>query len=206
MGTDPLDQTEALGAEGAADSENADLAVAAIGARIRELRLQNEKTLQAMAEMTGLSASLLSLVERGKTSPSIGTLVSVSHALGVHMSDLVTPAEHDSKEPIVRRGDQAVYASSAGGQRRVVADDRIRGLEIAINEFEPGGSSADSSLHHGGYEYGVVLDGKLTVTLEDETHVLAPGDMISYDSNRPHRISNTTKRPARAVWVNLDRS
>ena len=88
----------------------------------------------------------------------------------------------------------------------MVADDRVRGLEIAVNEFAPGGSSADSPLHHGGYEYGMLLEGELSVTLDGETHVLAPGDMISYDSTIPHRIENTGQVTARAVWVNLDRS
>ncbi|MDH3499474.1 MAG: cupin domain-containing protein [Acidimicrobiia bacterium] len=187
-------------------AEQAANTVQAIGARIRHLRIQREKTLQALADATGLSASLLSLVERGKTSPSIGTLVSVSHALGVHMSDLVTSEQPQSKEPVRRSGDQPVFHTAQGGQRQVVADDRVRGLEIAINDFKPGGSSADSALHHGGYEYGVLLEGELTVTLDGEDHVLGPGDMISYDSTRPHRIYNSGTHLARAIWVNLDRS
>jgi transcriptional regulator with XRE-family HTH domain len=181
--------------------------VQAIGSRIRQLRIDREKTLQALADATGLSASLLSLVERGKTSPSIGTLVAVSHALGVHMSDLITPDTIESRVPIVRAEDQPVYSNLEGGhQRRVGADDRVRGVEIAINDFVSGGSSALSALHHGGYEYGLLLAGELTVTLDGEEHVLRPGDVISYDSTRPHRLTNTGAVPARAVWVNLDRS
>ncbi len=200
------DTERALDAGEAELASDADTTVQAIGMRIRQLRMQRDKTLQALADMTGLSASLLSLVERGKTSPSIGTLVSVSRALGVHMSDLITTAPPATKEPIVRAEDQSVYHTAEGGQRRVVADDRVRGLEIALNDFKPGGSSADSSLHHGGYEYGIVLDGELTVTLDGQEYVLRPGDMISYESTRPHRIRNTGKRAAKAVWVNLDRS
>src|SRR5918994_2299004 len=62
-------------------------ALAAIGNRIRDLRGQKTLTLQALSELTGLSPSMLSLVERGQTTPSIGTLVVISSALGVHMSD-----------------------------------------------------------------------------------------------------------------------
>ena len=181
--------------------------VQAIGTRIRQLRIDRDQTLQTLADATGLSASLLSLVERGKTSPSIGTLVAVSHALGVHMSDLVTPEAAEVRTPVIEIDDQPVFKSETGGHlRRVAADDRVRGVELAVNEFEPGGSSALSALHHGGYEYGLLLEGELTVTLDGEDHVLAAGDLISYESTRPHRITNTGRGMARAVWVNLDRS
>lgn len=193
--------------ESEAMAEAAASTVHAIGARIRQLRVDRGQTLQALADSTGLSASLLSLVERGKTSPSIGTLVAVSHALGVHMSDLITPEASSNRTPVVGLVDQPVFNDDEGGhQRRVAADDRVRGVEIAVNDFEVGGTSALSALHHGGFEYGLLLEGELTITLDGTEHVLHPGDMISYDSSRPHRITNSGDIPARAVWVNLDRA
>jgi quercetin dioxygenase-like cupin family protein len=156
--------------------------------------------------MTGLSASLLSLVERGKTSPSIGTLVAVAHALGVHMTDLVPGPPPGSEIPVVRVHEQAVYATPEGVNRRILCDDRVRGLEVALNEYTSGGRSADASLHHDGYEYGVVIEGELTVDLEGEAYLLNPGDSIAYDSSRPHRIKNNGRHEARAIWVNLDRA
>jgi transcriptional regulator with XRE-family HTH domain len=187
-------------------SDRAAETIQAIGIRIRELRAKRQLTLQALAEMTGLSASLLSLVERGKTSPSIGTLVSVAHALGIHMNDLVPGESRTWVTPVTRRDEQTRYSTPEGVARRVLKDDRVRGVEIAINEYVPGGRSASSSLHHGGYEYGFVIEGTLTVYLDEDRHVLEPGDAIGYDSTRPHRISNESKRAVRALWVNLDRS
>ncbi|MDP3984125.1 MAG: cupin domain-containing protein [Acidimicrobiia bacterium] len=180
--------------------------VQAIGARIRVLRGQRHLTLQALADLTGLSASLLSLVERGKTSPSIGTLVSVAHALDIHMNDLLPGGPGPWVTPVTRRADQREFSTPEGVTRRVLKDDRARGLEIAINEYAPGGRSAESSLHHGGYEYGMVIEGTLAVYLDNEKHMLEPGDAIGYDSTRPHRISNESKKRVRALWVNLDRS
>lgn len=180
--------------------------VQAIGSRVRELRNARGLTLQSLADMTGLSPSLLSLVERGKTSPSIGTLVSVAHALGVHMNDLV-PGEQTAREaPVQRPDDQRVYSTPEGVTRRILRDDRVRGLEIAVNQYAPDGRSADRELHHGGYEYGFVLEGVLTVDLEGESFALEPGDSIAYDSTRPHRIVNQGSATAKAIWVNLDRS
>ena len=97
-----------------------------------------------------------------------------------------------------------VYATSEGVTRRILRDDRIRGLEVALNEYGPGGESADWPLHHGGYEYGVVIEGTLTVEMDGDAYELQPGDSIAYDSTHPHRIVNRGRRAARAIWVNLD--
>lgn len=178
----------------------------AIGARVRELRLQRGLTLHGVSELTGLSPSLMSLVERGKTSPSIGTLVAVAHALGVHMADLVPGSPNDRESPVLRQADQPVFSTLEGVTRRVLRDDRLRGLEIAINEYVSGGRSAERELHHTGFEYGVVLEGELTVEVEGESHLLKAGDSIAYDSTRPHRITNQSAGAVRALWVNFDRN
>src|SRR5271165_1488673 len=68
--------------------ETADV-LATIGRNIRRLRNERGLTLQALADQTQLSASMLSLLERGKTGPSIGTLVVIASALGAQMSDLI---------------------------------------------------------------------------------------------------------------------
>jgi len=181
-------------------------ALLAIGSRIRQLRNERGLTLQTLAELTGLSASLLSLVERGKTSPSIGTLVAIAHAFDVHMTDLMPEVPATEVLPVLRHDQQHVYSTPEGVTRRILRDDRIRGLELALNEYGPGGGSDDSLLHHAGYEYGVVIEGTLTVEMDDDSYDLQPGDSIAYDSTHPHRIVNPGPGSARAMWVNLDRA
>ena len=181
-------------------------ALLAIGSRIRQLRGERGLTLQGLADMTGLSASLLSLVERGKTSPSIGTLVAIAHAFDVHMTDLMPEAPAADELPVLRYDEQRVFATPEGVNRRILRDDRVRGLEVALNEYGEGGRSADSLLHHAGYEYGMVIEGTLTVEVDGYSYELQPGDSIAYDSTHPHRIVNQGPAEARAVWVNLDRA
>ncbi|GAB4243459.1 MAG: helix-turn-helix domain-containing protein [Thermoleophilia bacterium] len=71
--------------------------------------------------------------------------------------------------------------------------------------YEPGASSAQNLIMHQGREYGLVLEGELTIDLAFEKFVLQPGDSISFDSSIPHRLSNQGDVPVRAVWfvVNL---
>lgn len=184
---------------------DAEATVVRIGNRIRALRSERSLTLQSLAEGTGLSSSMLSLVERGKTSPSIGTLVAISSALGVHMSDLFDNRQDRVEEPVTRLEDQTVYVTAQGVKRRIAKTDAERGTELVVNEYEPGTGSGAQLVHHSGFEYGLVLEGKLEVEVDGEHYELKPGDSISYDSQLPHRISNNGRKHVTAVWINLDR-
>ncbi len=177
--------------------------LAAIGARIRELRSRRGLSLQAFSELTGLSVSMLSIVERGKTSPSIGTLVVICSVLGVQMGDLLVGGPHAERDLVSRAGGQPVLQTSSGVLRRILRDDPARGVEIAVNEYAPDTGSAPEPVQHAGYEYGVVLEGELTVEVDGTKHVLHSDDLISYESSRPHRIWNYSTVRARALWVNL---
>jgi len=75
-----------------------------------------------------------------------------------------------------------------------------------MNEYAPGGASAERQLHHGGFEYGVIVEGSLTVHIEDSSFSLKVGDLVSYPSSRSHQIENKGDRNASAVWINVDRS
>lgn len=189
----------------AAPGDSAGDAITLIGTRIRDVRTMKGMPLRALAEATGLSMSMLSLVERGKTSPSIGTLIAICSALDVHMADLLAPVNLVRASPVSRAEDQTVVQTRAGVERRILRDDRANGVEIAINQYAPGTGSNPVPIHHEGFEYGIVLDGQLTVELDGKIHTLKPGDLISYDSARSHRIWNHGSRKARALWVNLRR-
>jgi quercetin dioxygenase-like cupin family protein len=146
---------------------------------------------------------MLSLLERGKTGPSIGTLVVVCSVLGAEMIDLLGPAEPVERAPVSRFASRPVFSTPDGARRRILKSDKLHGVEIAINEYSPGTSSAMSPLTHEGYEFGIALEGELEVTLNGEVHRLTEGDLISYHSTEPHRIANAGTQLARALWVNL---
>ncbi|MFC8501806.1 helix-turn-helix domain-containing protein [Pedococcus sp. NPDC057267] len=174
------------------------------GSRIRALRARQGLTLKDVGERTGVSVSMLSMLERGVATASIGTLVSVASALNVHMYDLFDHPDSGNSSPVTRIADQSVVSLGVGTTRRVAHDDATAGLEMAVNEYEPGGASGPTATHHSGREFGLLISGRLTVELDGENHHLEPGDVIAYQSTRPHRILNSGEERAVAVWVNLD--
>jgi transcriptional regulator with XRE-family HTH domain len=179
-------------------------ALARIGMRIRDHRKRGDMTLQQLAEISGISASMLSLVERGLASPSIGSLIVVSEALGCSMSELMASDDH-SDDIVVRLEDVERVTTSQNVVRQVLKEDPSNGISIAINEYAPGTSSNDTPISHGGFEYGMLLEGTLTVMVDNEVHVIRVGDLISYSSKRPHRIWNHGDHTARTIWINTNR-
>src|SRR3569833_1963158 len=162
-------------------------------------------TLQALSDSSGLSPSMLSLVERGRASPSIGSLVVIASSLGVTMSDLVAGDAAAEENLVVRASEPKAIETAQHVLRRVLREDRSRGLSIAVNEYAPGTGNADQAISHDGYEYGFILEGQLTVTVDGTGHVLNAGDLISYSSRRPHHLWNHGKSRVRTIWFNLTR-
>ncbi|MEP0321460.1 cupin domain-containing protein [Bauldia litoralis] len=196
---------EATAQQTAETSDSPARALEAIGRRIREIRKSRGMTLHALAEACGLSSSMLSLVERGLASPSIGSLVVVGEALGTTMSDFLSANDEQSDRIVTRAADAIIVETAHHVVRRMLKEDRYRGISIAINEYAPKTGSNEDPLQHEGYEYGLVLDGQLTVQVDGVSHILNEGDLISYSSRRSHRIWNHGDRVARTVWFNTTR-
>lgn len=183
-------------------SDSTEKTLAIIGQRIRELRKARGLTLQALAKATGLSSSMLSLVERGLASPSIGSLVVISEVLGKSMSELIVDGSAAPDSLVVRADEAKALKTSPGVVRRVMKEDTVNGTTIAVNEYAPHTGSSEHALSHYGFEYGFLLEGSLIVEVDGLNHVLQVGDLISYSSQRPHRIWNPGPGMARTVWFN----
>jgi transcriptional regulator with XRE-family HTH domain len=181
-------------------------ALMTMGARIHKLRGSKRVTLRKLGQQTGLSPSMLSLVERGKATPSIGSLIVICAALDVHLTDLLADSSSVPRGPISRAAKQPMLEMAKGVLHKVIRDDKVRGIEISLDEYKPRTGNAPSAVHHVGYEYGIVLEGELTVTLDGVQHRLMAGDLISYDSALPHRIWNEGREPVRTIWITLNRS
>ena len=112
---------------------------------------------------------------------------------------------HVGKGQVVRKEAQQIHVTTDGVSRRILCEDEERNIEIAINEYQPDTGNSDSRVHHPGYEYGLVLEGALNVDVNGTLYLLNPGDIISYDSNLPHRLWNNGESTTQTIWINLNR-
>ncbi|MHB8868370.1 MAG: helix-turn-helix domain-containing protein [Thermoleophilia bacterium] len=139
------------------------------------------------------------IADRGRNAP--GMVDSASESA-------TAPGDHTHHAAYVRRADrEKIVIDGFGGLlvwERLTPEHEsfVDFLEI---QYECGASSAQNLMRHSGREYGLVLEGELTVNLGFEEFTLGVGDSIAYDSTQPHRLTNRGDTLARAVWAVVKR-
>ncbi|MBB2990296.1 transcriptional regulator with XRE-family HTH domain [Mycolicibacterium iranicum] len=171
-----------------------------LGAEIRRIRMEQGLTLVDIAANTGLSASMLSMLERGKTGVSVGSLVAVASALGVAIGDLFQP-NRSPELSLVRAADQQELTIGPGVTRRVIQRSRMHGLEVASLRLAPGAHTGAELVRHDGQEIVVVQAGVLTVQIGGTLTELDAGDSIRLDADWPHRFANNGTCLSEALLV-----
>lgn len=200
-----------------------------LGERIREERVSRGVSLRTLAAEVGVSASMISQIENGKSQPSVSTLYAITSALGVSIQDVFDAALRDAQAParaIADNGSPTTVLQALGSSRGrrigpvVHPDERQvltldtgviwerlgelppHSVDFLLVTYPPGGTSSSPGglMRHPGTEFGYLISGKLTLTLGfDEIH-LTPGDSISFESTTPHSYHNEGTTPAVGVW------
>jgi transcriptional regulator with XRE-family HTH domain len=188
-----------------------------IGARLRERREQAGLSLRDLAGRIGVSASLISQIERDKVNPSVSTLWALVRELGFTMGelfavDVAEPAGGPARAtaapgPVVTPGERAVINLASGvtwERLTATSDPSVEFLRVV---YQPGSESCpeDSLVHHGGREYGYVISGLLGVRIGFDEYELGPGHSISFDASSPHRLWAIGSEPAEVLWAVVGR-
>jgi transcriptional regulator with XRE-family HTH domain len=202
-----------------------------VGPRLRAHREQRGLSLRELARRLGVSPSAISQIETGKSRPSVSTLYSIVSELGMSLDELFgaakpakTAPEPGSPAPsaqarrvprsqraaerhIQRAGSRATIDLESGVRWERLTPGPDHDIDFLFVTYDVEGSSSEGnrSMRHSGHEYGLVLSGKLEVTVGFDHYVLGPGDSISFDSTVPHRLTNLGDEPVRGVWVVVGR-
>lgn len=178
-----------------------------IGFQLKRQRLLKGMRLIDVAEVAGLSPSLISKIERNKINPSLSTLHRIAKVLETSVSALFA-LDEQVDQIVLRQQDRAV----AGKVQDIVQWEGIeaeimipyvegRLLEGFVFVMEPGGHSG-GILQHDGEECGYVLEGQLELTVGGKKYILERGDSFFFHSNTPHSYRNPGKVTARVIWIN----
>jgi len=190
--------------------------------RLRAERKRRGISLRELARRLQISPSAISQIETGRARPSVATLWAIVTELGMSLDDLFAHEAGASAEagappaapeppptalPVVTEATREALQLATGVRWERMTADTDPDVDFIWVVYEAGGSSSpeDSFIRHAGREYGLVLSGRLEVTVGFETRVLGPGDSISFDSTTPHRLRNTGDEPVTGVWVVVGR-
>jgi transcriptional regulator with XRE-family HTH domain len=175
-----------------------------IGARVRDLRTARGLTLEVLAERSGVSRSMISVIERGESSATAALLEKLAAGLGVSLASLFD-APTPSREPVARRAEQPQWRDPASGYiRRNVSPAGVASpIQIVEVEFPAGARVAfDSGARDMRVHQQVwVLDGAIEVSVGDERHQLRTGDCLAFVLDRPTAFRNRTRKTVRYAVV-----
>jgi transcriptional regulator with XRE-family HTH domain len=179
-----------------------------IAARVRELRAAHGLSLDALAGKSGVSRSMISLIERVESSPTAAVLERLAAGLGVMLASLFDPppaADRAPKGPVARRDDQPQWKDPASGYlRRNVSPPGVpQPMQIVEVRFPPGARVAfDTGARAARVHQQIwVLEGTMDITLGTERHRLREGDCLAMQLDRPTMFHNPTRKPSRYAVV-----
>jgi transcriptional regulator with XRE-family HTH domain len=178
--------------------------IEAVGSRVRALREAMGLSLRDLAERSGVSAPMLSQIERGETSPTLAIGGRVAAGLDLTLSQLLR-LDEDGHVAVVRRGQ---------GRKRRRSGHRVEELtpalpgqraDVSLHRLDSGaatGGPGDPPIHEpGSRETAVVLSGSATLVIDGQRHRLRIGDSITFDADLAHHFENDGEEPAELLAV-----
>jgi transcriptional regulator with XRE-family HTH domain len=178
--------------------------VKTIGPKIREMRKHRGMTLKEFSQRVGVTASLISQIERGVAAPSISSLKKISDTLGISIALFFNEEGRKTLtndfSPIVRKYERKILQPNPGVTYHLLSKNLQGRLEFLLAFYEVGASTGPKPYSHRGEECALVLKGKLEVQIGSSVYVLLKDDSITFSCEIPHRVSNVGKVPAVSIW------
>ena len=169
-----------------------------IGKKLRELRKQNDLTLEDLASRSELTKGFLSQVERNLTAPSIATLEDILEALGSNLSEFFH--EEEEKQIVFGTDDFFVDEKEDYQVEWIIPNAQKNQMEPILMTLYPHKKSHVQTSYTG-EEFGYVLSGAVTLELGGKSYRVRKGDSFSFKPSQQHHLKNTGKTPATVIWV-----
>jgi transcriptional regulator with XRE-family HTH domain len=161
-------------------------------------------SLRDLADRSGVSAPMLSQVERGETSPTLNVAERIASGLELTLSQLL---RLDERVHIVvtRSGDRRVTHRRGHQTEELTPPLPGQRVDVSLHRLDPGASTGqpgDPPIHEpGSRETAVILEGSISLLIDDERLDLAEGDSVTFDADLPHHFTNDGGHPARLLAV-----
>lgn len=192
--------------DGNADEPQGDDLAGAFGANVRRRREEAGLTLEQLSTQSSVSRAMLSKVERGEKSPTIGVASKIAHALDASLSELIGGAAVAASgvAVVMRKNDRPVFRDPETGFERhmVSAAPGAGGGEMVVHYLPAQVSTGLLPAYPQGSEKQlVVLDGTLTVAIGGITETLNPGDSMFFQADTDHGFANRTNAPCEYIMI-----
>lgn len=159
-----------------------------IGERLRHVRQLHKLSQRALAKRSGVTNSMISLIESNRSNPSVSALKRILDGIPLDLAEFFS-IEPTVPAKVFYRSDELLEIGKGAISYRQVGERRSgRSLQILKECYQPGADSGRVPLVHDGEEGAIILSGRLEVTVDGERRILGPGDAYYFDSRKPHRF------------------
>ena len=171
-----------------------------IGERLLSLRKERKISQRELARIADISPNSVSLIERGKISPTVATLQNIAMAFGVKIGYFFEERDnrsivHGNLNDLPRLTSQGVDIASVGQHLRA------QEMEHFFVALEPGSGSGERQVIHPGHEFVFCHQGRLDYTIDNKTYTLAAGDFLLFEASLPHTWFNSYDQIANFLLV-----
>ena len=170
-----------------------------VGNRLRELREERNISMRGLAAKSGLSANALSMIERGKTSPSVSTLYKLSEAMGVDITAFFGEPIERQQIVFMKAAERSRVAFQRGVWEDLGGANFIGRMEPFVLTLDNGGGSGPNAMVHSGHEFVLCLRGTLEYQVENQVFLLEPGDSLIFAARLRHRWRNSGNTDGQCV-------
>jgi len=170
-----------------------------VGTHLKAVRQMYGLSQRELAKRAGVTNGLISLIEQNRVSPSVSSLKKVLDGIPMALADFFTldlggkPQVFFPREELANIGTESVELKLVGGRLAK------RSMSILHERYAPNADTGEEMLTHAGEEGGVVVRGKIELTVGGETRILAAGDAYYFKSSVPHRFRNLWREECEIV-------
>ena len=172
-----------------------------VGRKLRQLRSQRGLSLRALADRSGLNVNTLSLLENGKSSPSVSTLHQLALALDVPLGSFFETQPQTKRVVFTPRRDQPPNAAEKTHIQNLGKELAGNGLQLFLVTLKPGAGSGDQRIVHTGQEFVHCLSGRVHYRIEDKEYLLQAGDSLAFEAHLPHCWQNDNDNVSQIILV-----
>ncbi len=167
--------------------------------RLKGIRTGLKLSQRQLARQSGVANATISQIESGKLNPTVSMLKKVLDGIPVSLGEFFGD-EFEIRERVFFRSEELTEIADGGvSYRQVGANLADRSIQLLLERYQPGSGTGKHSITHDGEECGIIVSGRLEVTVGQQTEVLQPGDAYYFKSHQPHQFRNPGNEPCELI-------
>ena len=170
-----------------------------IGQRLRSIRTALGMSQRQLGRVSGVANATISQIESNKLNPTVGMLKKVLNGFPISMSEFFAENAEYAERIFYRVDDLTKIADGGVSYLQVGANLHNKAIQFLKECYQPGAGTGKHAITHEGEECGIVLNGRLEVTVADQTTVLTAGDAYYFRSEQPHQFRNSGSEPCELI-------